>query len=1179
MVSSLPNIKVLVDWDGDGFFNDGVPKGAPPNLVPYAAFPRAADYRSAVDESYTSEFLYDNPYGLVARTIALTNGQRAIFGGRFSKFWYPTTTPNIIDGYYISNIVHGVSGDYFKFQLTDNGYASIVANSTGQWSGTFIGDNGSANTIPVVSGHSYTFLVYLKTKIGSANSTATLGVQRADRTTIITTHANTVTNGWAYVQFTAPATENVRFYSQLASTTGTEYVTGFMLIEGTYTTPPDGFNVYGITTFPNGGMPVVLQPTTVYYAGFTVISDVNTTLTVKIYRMKNGAATAELYQTDTVSLTADIEKRLDYSISSHADAKVLFFTASPNNTASLSFYGYSINESGVIVKFSAGGLIGYDRLSDEILAAQWQLGRRKYDEPLPYEGTAEITLNNSDKLFSPKNVDSPLYGYFKKNLAVRIDLRDPLTLVWSTVWRGWTHMFDLTIGEASNQQARLTCNQGLFRLRENEVDPLVQETKTLDEVIPDLLDMAGWRNANHPAGAFLDYNYRLDYNSYLPDNTGLYERQETGVNTYDLVGEGWGNKTTVEQALDELLAGEGASFWVGREGLLNFVNRTFYLYRSELIDATINLDTGVQSGSYEYMRDLTSAVTIYTKPKNTEKNIVVWQTQPAIDLNAGESKEIEINFLFEEGSKKTITNVKTSDVNFTAYTDSYSRSHVATEEINSSDYDKLNVYLNTDGEGRYTLVLASQLNYKVWIHAEITGDAFIGGDGEIHRFDDADSIRLNNAEIVRSIESSAITSTDEAEALAQFYLLRNDEPHGEFTSLVFIGNALPLIRTGDRLLLSEGQTEENLRAHVVLGETANYITGGSLKYTFDLGRLDEHHYAYEADALMPERLTIMELPENAQVLGAGFLDYVVRLESNILVPRMRVVRKNKAIYGIGFKPAKRIDLGRITTAQGAILFIPTDYNDTYGEFEQFVATAASALDLYNIATLKPNATYRLRMTYRSHDASDRTITMRGIEHLGAITTIYNLQDEDGNAASFNFPKTTGSEWGEVEYYFQMKDFANGKPMNIMGMSRALGSSGIWEIGTIDIWEKYPATLIEPSSPYTVHVALRLGADYSQKAVNIRVIETVPPPYSSGDGDTTVHSFQVTPSANEVTIFSSNFTSSSTGAPIRLEIEFNAEDTIDRYLEIYEAGIIEGSTALTELGLLYNENAEIARLAP
>lgn len=63
----------------------------------------------------------------------------------------------------------------------------------------------------------------------------------------------------------------------------------------------------------------------------------------------------------------------------------------------------------------------YDNVTADVLSAGWQLGNNDFNKSLAFEGTAEIVLNNEDRKYSPENESGALYGYFRRNLAVKID--------------------------------------------------------------------------------------------------------------------------------------------------------------------------------------------------------------------------------------------------------------------------------------------------------------------------------------------------------------------------------------------------------------------------------------------------------------------------------------------------------------------------------------------------------------------------------------------------------------------------------------------------------------------------------------------------------------------------------------------------------------------------------------
>ena len=106
-------------------------------------------------------------------------------------------------------------------------------------------------------------------------------------------------------------------------------------------------------------------------------------------------------------------------------------------------------------------------------------------------GTLEITLNNSDKRFSPVYASSPLYGKIRPWLPVRLRVTYGVTTV--TLYTGFISR--LTIYPLSKkQEAYLYCTDGTDLLARNMVTQAEdnREPMTDGAALGKVLDASGW---------------------------------------------------------------------------------------------------------------------------------------------------------------------------------------------------------------------------------------------------------------------------------------------------------------------------------------------------------------------------------------------------------------------------------------------------------------------------------------------------------------------------------------------------------------------------------------------------------------------------------------------------------------------------------------------------------------
>ena len=118
-----------------------------------------------------------------------------------------------------------------------------------------------------------------------------------------------------------------------------------------------------------------------------------------------------------------------------------------------------------------------DDVTNRVIAATWFLGMRK-----PFQDTADnaaltLTLDNTDRLFSPENASSPLFGKLVPQRPVRIQSNDGTTT--RTHWVGWIDSIQPVVGlHRHRRRALLEGHVGhrhLFR-----ADTLVRHIIVLD---------------------------------------------------------------------------------------------------------------------------------------------------------------------------------------------------------------------------------------------------------------------------------------------------------------------------------------------------------------------------------------------------------------------------------------------------------------------------------------------------------------------------------------------------------------------------------------------------------------------------------------------------------------------------------------------------------------------------
>ncbi len=301
-------------------------------------------------------------------------------------------------------------------------------------------------------------------------------------------------------------------------------------------------------------------------------------------------------------------------------------------------------------KFNDGTLRLYDDITDDILSFNSKSGRTNPDDQFPSEGTLSIRLYNDDRKYSREYVDGPLYGQFKKNRKIEVAVQHPTTLAYQVVWTGWTRGYSVTPGGTTGDlQAEITAEQGIFRL--NDMKPVIGIlTDTTFDTLLDTILSFGWLSAASLAG--VGDKSRWDQTMYFAPLDDV-RTASGGVNTFPVVGDGWGETTTAAEMLKEMLEVERGYFYIDRAGKIIFRNRHNYR-EGFLYDLDLSLDTEAMSGTYEYGGNVQNVIKVSYYPKEYVDGSI-WTTRERLAVPRRESKEFEIKFEYEEGTTVSVS--------------------------------------------------------------------------------------------------------------------------------------------------------------------------------------------------------------------------------------------------------------------------------------------------------------------------------------------------------------------------------------------------------------------------------------------------------------------------------------------------------------------------------------------
>ena len=894
--------RVGVDWDGDGFINWGVSEGTPPNLIPNPMYMYQSNVLgtkiSGREEPTNEPEMVVDIGALGAQYASLPCGganSKQVWIGLRPKYYaqpLPSETYSTAGGSLgklatltadntrlLADVERdpSVYGEYAYTMSLNNGGGSI-GRDIGRTFGTGVNSNGvptgtsdpSFIDFPVTAGTTYRINLYhrIRSSAGSADPSIKVAIISTDTTANIYNELTSATASLpasnthtkVSLTFTPPvgvAKVAVRIsITNTASLTSAEYfVTGLGLFP-TATNPSyvaDPLVDYDATEFPTQ-----LKASTTYnYSFYTKAVSFNK-VGVIVQTVDVGDTAWTVRQTEQqTTINGTDWTRVSISFTTGANPCFALLQVIPyvgvnpaavGVTGTLYVRATQLTEGATLVPFNSGVTAGYDELTRLTLGTSWKIGKQSIEEPLPYEGTLEVNLNNNDKRYSPNNINSPLYGYFKQNRKVVLQIKNMVTGEWSNMWAGWLENFQASVGRTSDRQATITGRQGIYRFREGDFSVVVEQNKTFTDIVRNVIEAGSWRSVANAFEGIIDFNMRLDENAYITDTDAAFNLLQDGLNTYNLQGLDWGSNTTTDEALNDILRAENAGLWVDRDGLLNVVNRNYWVNRHEDYDVAIVADTEVQGADYVYGQDIVNRFEVQYQPPKFNTDEIVWSTKNPPSVKGNGRRTISMAFSFPEGRNKTVKNLQDATT-FTVYSIDPTKNPTAPAVTDTKIISRVSVSVSTNGN-RYYLEIVNANSEMVYVDVVVKGDYVDTGDKVIGMYEDLDSITSTLAIFKGNETSPIISTTEQAEAVAQFFVSRNATPTGEFTSLKIVDDdtsdtfdLIMALKQGNIVKIDEVQTGEVVTLVGIVEESGNISSGGGFTYNVQLCKIDPNIYA------------------------------------------------------------------------------------------------------------------------------------------------------------------------------------------------------------------------------------------------------------------------------------------------------------------------------------------------
>lgn len=465
-------------------------------------------------------------------------------------------------------------------------------------------------------------------------------------------------------------------------------------------------------------------------------------------------------------------------------------------------------------------------VTSRVITANWSLGMEEPYKDTPENSMLQLVLQNDDKLLSPENAASPLYGLVKPFKPVRIQSYDGTTT--RTHWVGWVETVQPEVGRYRKRQVKLTATGVMQFYKAAETNLPLQKNKRSDEIIAELIKEVVIPPALNRALVLGRVgNSELDETAYLADTTA-YSVLDSGAVTLGMAADNWiirggdndqpKDTFDVYRAIGDITAAEHGKFLFDREGKAIFWNRHHLLQGGITPVATFNDSMTEMAYAYAGIEATKNEVIAICHPRkisavNTD---VLWELgESVIRVDPGQTRTIYLKYEDEGKNRVGGRDVYVTDLTFDAGT--------------------ATVTVEGKANGAELKLVNSGADAAIITKCTIKGRKIVDRGEMEARAINGDSIIDYGRRTLR-INLPSIDSLERAQYIADFERDRRSNPRGEVSALTVQSHgknggghhAQQLSLTlGDLITVQETQSGHNKNYHVI-GEAHELTMGATL---------------------------------------------------------------------------------------------------------------------------------------------------------------------------------------------------------------------------------------------------------------------------------------------------------------------------------------------------------------